>query len=390
MIADSPAPANTGVDGSGRPARLPELDGIRGMAMLLVLVWHYIACTSLAPPGTPGGYGIKALSMTWAGVDLFFVLSGYLIGGILIDNRASPNYFQAFYARRFCRIFPLYYLSLGLFAFAVNAEWGRKSPWLFDGPLPIWAYATYLQNFVMASSASLGSNWMGPTWSLAIEEQFYVVLPLAVRLLPPVTLRKLLTILVFSAPVLRGALFLWYPSGALAAYVLLPGRWDALFLGVLGAFAVRQPEARAWLITHRGRIRGAVVGGVVVTTWLLVNGQGVYSIGMTFYGHTVLAVMCLGLLLLASLGPGGFTRRLFSHPLLVWIGTISYGIYIVHQPMLGFAHAWLREQRPRIADSADAWITLVALLLTFAVATASWRFFERPIVQYGRRIRYDR
>ena len=98
------------------PPRNPELDGIRGMAILLVLMWHYVAAQVQTEPGSAAAYVLKLSSLTWAGVDLFFVLSGFLIGRILLENRTAPNYFKAFYTRRACRIFPLYYVMFAAFA----------------------------------------------------------------------------------------------------------------------------------------------------------------------------------------------------------------------------------------------------------------------------------
>ena len=96
-------------DRGGLPQRIPELDGVRGIAILLVVIWHYWIALVINDP-LSGLYGavVKSLYLTWSGVDLFFVLSGFLIGGILLDNREAPGYFKAFYARRVCRIFPLY------------------------------------------------------------------------------------------------------------------------------------------------------------------------------------------------------------------------------------------------------------------------------------------
>src|SRR6266446_4286628 len=92
--------------------RVPELDGLRGIAILLVIVWHYAVELFAREPGSTAAYGLAVLRLSWSGVDLFFVLSGFLIGGILIDNRGARNYFRVFYFRRVCRIVPLYYLCL--------------------------------------------------------------------------------------------------------------------------------------------------------------------------------------------------------------------------------------------------------------------------------------
>ena len=160
---------------------------MRGIAILLVVVWHYVGAPLQAVPGPVALAGFRSLRLAWSGVDLFFVLSGFLIGGILLDQRASPGYFKAFYARRFCRIFPVYFLWLGLFfALLALAPGFTSSPafrHLFDKPLPAWSYATFTQNLVIARWETFGPDWLAITWSLAIEEQFYLLLPLMVRFL---------------------------------------------------------------------------------------------------------------------------------------------------------------------------------------------------------------
>jgi peptidoglycan/LPS O-acetylase OafA/YrhL len=103
-------------------SRLPELDGVRGIAILMVLVWHYAVYEFQPEPGSIGAYALACLRLSWSGVDLFFVLSGFLIGGILIDNQQSNNYFKVFYVRRVCRIFPLYFfLASFILRFALGS-----------------------------------------------------------------------------------------------------------------------------------------------------------------------------------------------------------------------------------------------------------------------------
>ena len=106
--------------------RLPELDGVRGLAILLILLWHYVQNQLVVEVGSPLAYLKQALGFSWSGVDLFFVLSGFLIAGILLDNRGKSNYFRVFFIRRVCRIFPLYYLYFSLFLVLIMlqaAEW---------------------------------------------------------------------------------------------------------------------------------------------------------------------------------------------------------------------------------------------------------------------------
>ena len=119
---------------------MPELDGLRGIAILLVLIYHYIVDILVVEPGSTGAFLLTCVRLSWSGVDLFFVLSGFLIGGILIDNRLSQNYFKAFYVRRICRIFPLYFFWLFLFCGLLLAAHFLflpvNLPWLLADPLP--------------------------------------------------------------------------------------------------------------------------------------------------------------------------------------------------------------------------------------------------------------
>jgi peptidoglycan/LPS O-acetylase OafA/YrhL len=143
-----------------KQARLPELDGIRGCAILLVLIWHYIPAQIHAPAQALSGGIATCLSLTYSGVDLFFVLSGFLIAGILMDNGTAKNYFSVFYARRACRIFPVYFLLLGLFAVFTamgSGHWSRLS-WLFQNRLPLWSYASFTQNVVMGLRSTTGPH----------------------------------------------------------------------------------------------------------------------------------------------------------------------------------------------------------------------------------------
>jgi peptidoglycan/LPS O-acetylase OafA/YrhL len=150
-------------------ARVPEIDGLRGVAILLVIAFHYLEPVHR----TAEGWLRDALApsrMGWIGVNLFFVLSGYLIGSILMANRDSPTFFSAFYIRRFCRILPLY-LVVVAGCYAVHHLFVRT-----PGP-PLYQYLTFTQNFWMAAKGQFGIGLLAITWSLAVEEQFYALLP---------------------------------------------------------------------------------------------------------------------------------------------------------------------------------------------------------------------
>ena len=181
---------------SGR--RIPELDGIRGLAIVSVLIWHYGVGQIVSEPHSILNYALRMLGFTWSGVDLFFVLSGFLIGGILLDNKGSKDYFKIFYIRRICRIFPLYFLWLALFAaisygaaYFVVANRLHQIDWLFQNSMPMWSYLTFTQNIAMAFKGDFGANWLGVTWSLAGRRTilyiaaFYRLLSAKTRTAPP-------------------------------------------------------------------------------------------------------------------------------------------------------------------------------------------------------------
>ena len=187
--------------------RIPELDGIRGLAVLAILLYHlvFLAGWDRLP------FKIGALlSFGWSGVDLFFVLSGFLIGGILLDARGASNYFRVFYTRRAYRILPLYLALCGASVLIFYTHLPTHS-WLFEGKTPWYAYLTFGQNFWMVKG-TLDSRQMDMTWSLAVEEQFYLTLPLVIRFVRRETLPYVFASGVLLAPLIRTAVWLSMPT----------------------------------------------------------------------------------------------------------------------------------------------------------------------------------
>lgn len=170
--------------GSGSRHHLQELDGLRGFAILLVLCSHLVSL----PPGGRSPFVDRLVGMIlglgWVGVDLFFVLSGFLITGILVQSRGGPHYFRNFYARRSLRIFPLYYLFLAIATFISPLLLSPES--ILTLPKEhAWVYWLYLSNF-----GGKPSEAFAHTWSLAVEEQFYLVWPAIVFFAKPVAMRR--------------------------------------------------------------------------------------------------------------------------------------------------------------------------------------------------------
>ncbi len=362
--------------------RIPELDGVRGIAILLVVYYHYFAAHPYPGGGTLVRLLTQAGSIGWTGVDLFFTLSGFLIGGILLDNRNAPNLLRVFYARRTLRIFPLYYAWLALFAILLFTI-GPKD--VFGDALPLWSYATYTQNLLIAHRAHWGSPFMNPTWSLAMEEQFYLLLPLVVLLCPPRWRVGLFVALVVQSLSLR--YYLEQHGHSYAGLVLPPSHWDGLFCGVLGAELVRWPKAVALLRRNKLLLHGPFVllmGLFVCWTfypqmweggWLPPSGRPI-----------LLALASLSLILVAVLSPwrGGLRARW-----LMWVGSVSYGIYIMHDGIKNMmVHLLHRGGIPSLDATADIVGPFLSVPLTLGLAALSYRYFEAPLLRLGRHFRY--
>jgi peptidoglycan/LPS O-acetylase OafA/YrhL len=373
--------------------RIPQLDGLRGLAIGLVVVWHYF----VEVPGPAGSAVASALRrlffLSWSGVDLFFVLSGFLIGGILLDNRESPRYFRTFYVRRAARILPLYLLLLAPFWSARASLDTSRSPALaslLGGDVPDWSYVVFVQNFFMAAAGNFGPQWTAITWSLAIEEQFYLVLPLTLYLVPRRLVPHLCLACAAVALGLRTALVVLGTTASAtgAAYLLLPSRMDALFLGVLGAWLARDPR---WSRRLAGPPRAL---------WLLVAATGAValaaSIRETYFsapamaaaGYSWLAVFYLAVLIAALASDRGPLPALMSSRPLRALGQVSYFVYLFHTLALVLVHFLVFGQWPAHRTPAHGAVTLAALALLLTAAALSWRYVEEPLIRESRKARY--
>lgn len=354
-----------------------ELDGLRGLAILLVLLFHYFYYQW----DTPGGWAAylrQTLALNWAGVDLFFVLSGFLIVGILLENRKSEGFYSVFYLRRAFRILPLYLVLLGSFSLLSLSQFGLDSSWT-ELNFPEWSYYTFTQNLFMAE-VDPGPKWLAPTWSLAIEEQFYLGIPFLVAYVRNRSLLLIFIGLILLAPILRGV----HGNGSLAAYYFPWCRADALSMGGLLALAVKTPCFLNWLQGNSTRICSIF--------WLL---SGCIPILGFFHrelggvmNHTFFAIW-FGLLLLVSFFQwDSRINSICRSPLLIWLGLRSYGIYLIHQPVSGFLHAVVRQASPVIDSAASLSITLLALAGTLVLAEVSFRLLEGPCIRFSHRFRY--
>lgn len=357
--------------------RIRTLDGIRGLAIILVLLWHYLAGQFVVRLGTGWETFRAAFALTWSGVDLFFVLSGFLIVGILLDNKGSEKFFGTFYIRRACRILPLYLLVVLAF-FATKPFLETSHTWLYADPLPALSYFTFTQNFFVHGSG-FGAAWLGVTWSLAIEEQFYLFIPLLVHWLNRKQLVVVFALIIIASPILRLAI------GNLGAYVLPYTRSDAILMGGLLAIAVRTPAIMTWIKDHFedfSVLMLVMLAGYAALTWRYPT-----------YGHPInhffLAVIFTVLVAFFVVKEDSSGSAIFKHPIMVWFGLRSYGLYLLHMPVLGMVYGFMGSGTiPLFSNVRELIPTIVSLVILFVLADLSYRFFEAKFLAYGRKFTF--
>jgi len=364
--------------------RIPSLDGLRGVASLMVMAYHF--GPHIARDGSPFLFLHDIPPLFFQGVDLFFVLSGFLIGGILLDVRESPRLFSTFYARRAFRIFPLYYLTLVLYFLGLALAGPQATSWrLFENPIPHWAFWFYLQNFTMTAFNTFGPVWLAGTWSLAIEEQFYLVLPAAVRRISPETLWRSCWIAFGAALLLRVVIAKFRLTSPMGAYVLLPARMDALSAGVIIAYALRY---RGAFIDRRRAWWPRLAVGLGLAWAVYPYFPHAYSIRLAVIDHTVNAVVFALALLSLVILPASRISRWLSLGWMREIGNLAYSTYLFHPILLGLTFRLLKGSDPLLESGADLGLLAVAAAATLAVTLGSWHLFEKPLVTIGHRFRY--
>ena len=349
------------------------------MAILLVLLYHY---TSIPPDGDvkPVLQGLFAIG--WSGVDLFFILSGFLIGGILMDVRESPNYFQTFYARRFYRIVPLYYAWIAAYfviaAFRSNPETWRAVP----------VYALFLQNSVKINHAALGTAWLGALWSLAVEEQFYLVVPAVIRWVSTRALPWLLCVAIIVPPALRVFLAYRLPAHPDAPYMLTACRADALAIGMMLAFGWRNERWKAAFRRYKGLVYFFCAALLGASLCLAIRMASPYSLEMYAWGFSVIDFLFATLVAIAIMAPATVWGAFCRLPFLREVGRVSYCMYVIHQAVILGCHELVFHRLPRFDSWATALVSLLAAMTTYGIAALSWRFLEHPLLRKGHAYEY--
>ena len=339
------------------PSYIPELQGLRGLAVLSVVIYH-------CHPRLAGTRFYYASLWGWAGVNLFFVLSGFLITSILLEARSKPRYFRNFYGRRALRIWPVYVLVLVVCY--LNAPWFigatiwnavKAAPWL--------AYIFFVQNlFHLALPPAIS-----PTWSLAIEEQYYFLWAPLVRFLRrPWMLATVLCCALIVSPLLRHAHFAWITPTHTLIHL------DGIALGsllALGLYTI-QFTRRAWLLIGLGALAFGIAAAATIAggTALLDS-----ALAAGFAGAVLAAI--------ASTGARNPMNAALRRGPLAFYGRISYGLYMIHI-MVFIYFGWFDLKMDRYGIPGNLAVVVFRLAASTAAATVLWYSFESRILKLKR------
>jgi len=384
----APVPGSAGLSSDLR-GHLPVLDGIRGLAVLMVLIFHFVG--QMQPTNWVERAIVGVTKHGLLGVDLFFVLSGFLITGLLYEAHNRPHYLRNFYMRRLLRIFPLYYGVLALVflvAPLIPLLQGATLDSLLDRQAWAWLYGI---NIYLAGHEEWSFSYLNHFWSLAVEEHFYLFWPFVVLLLA----RRPRALIAVSLAISLGAMsarvigillgLSWWTT-----VVLTPFKLDGLALGAFLAVMARQPGGLDWLVRALPRI-ATMIGGLVVVTFVwtvLVSRQGLDVVGSIRAAllQILLACVLVGVLIAPK---QSMVSRVFRSRLMVFLGTYSYGLYVYHH----FISYYLTSNRTELELAqwlgshalAVALQATLGILISVALAYLSYELFEKRFLSLKRR-----
>lgn len=378
-------PATTG-------KRVPALDGVRGLAIVLVLINNVYPNR---PPLSAFDYNVAHLANCgWIGVDLFFVLSGFLITGILYDTKGGTHFFRTFYLRRILRIFPLYYGTLFCvyFVFPHFMHQEQQTKYLLSRQAPFeWTYFANL-GYVLRGYPPFSTVQF---WSLAVEEQFYFVWPFLVFFL---TRKRLMTVCCAGLVLALALRIAWLTNGgtASAMYMLTPFHADGLAVGALIALVMRGPDGLKPLERWVGPVAAMCTPIAAVALYF-------DQFTLNPVRHGPLYAVCFtcvdlgfGALMVATLArPHGMLDRVFSSRTLGFLGRYSYAMYVFH----GFVLWVFQRYVPWMASPPSVFgtripasiaVLLIVVICTVGLAFASWHLYEKQFLKLKRFVRYSR
>ena len=367
------------------------LDGLRGIAVTWVLLFHMALFFSWNLDAEVTKLLHVFSGTGWLGVQLFFVLSGFLITGILIDEKGSKYQIRNFYGRRSLRIFPLYYATL-LVAFIIMPVVVTVSANMEGGvEHQVWFWS-YLMNWIRPFE-TLGG--MSHFWSLCVEEQFYLLWPFVVIFLSRRMMVLVGLVMVLSAPIIRYILIYHFPGeipgsdiGNDAAYFFTVARWDALGLGALLAVMVRSPRGKLYLDKFSGPVFAICLAYFL---WHIAKFHNFTSTGLGWgvINQSVGAVLFSAFLYLV-ISPKHAGKFFFLElKAFKSVGKYSYAMYVFQIPVIMFWKAYNMGQYLNVFSGLDPFVMIVSnimavFVVTYVMSWVSWRVLEEPFLRMKR------
>lgn len=354
---------------------LVQLDGLRFLAVTLVMIDHWMGERVHLPLG-------------YFGVNLFFVLSGFLITRILIHSKLTDDRLQRshghslrqFYIRRSLRIFPIYYLTLIVLALIGFQAAREHLPW----------FLTYTQNFWII----IHQTWFGALdhlWSLAVEEQYYIFFPFLILFIPTRRIPALLITLIAISFLLRLYLFATQAPW-MVQFVLMPTCLDAFGLGGVLAYLMVFRRDQFTKVAGNTGLLLLSLGLYALNIYLMLTTSPARNVFTDVFDRFFTSLFCFFVIGKGVIGYQGVMKYLLEHPISNYLGRVSYGLYLFHNLVFNYYHtpanyitvrAWNRLLRelPFLAETALEPVTMVLFFyaLTVAVATVSWYIIEKPI-----------
>jgi peptidoglycan/LPS O-acetylase OafA/YrhL len=308
----------------------------------------------------------------------------------LCDSKDGRSYFRNFYVRRCLRIFPLYYSTLLLFLVIFPLLFPADANLRYVTSDPVW-YWTYLSNVLVARAGFHPLGMLDHLWSLAIEEQFYLVWPIVVVLCTRERLQQLCVGLIAGGLFVRIGFQLWGYGDA--SYVLTPSRIDALAAGAVLAVVARGPDG-LFRVASAARWTVGFTALVLALVWVWRGGLESHDIIVATIGHTLLACLFGAVIVVAMTSPAsGRMQRWLTAPALMFLGQYSYAVYVFHYPLLFVRPSWLSPSAvPTIAGSHLPGLLLYiagAALVSLALALTSWHLCEKQFLKLKRFFPYD-
>lgn len=330
-------------------SRVGRLDGVRCLAISLVFAMH-------------AGFS----SLGWTGVSLFFVLSGMFITGILRRSRTNHSYWKPFYVKRITRICPPLLIAFVGAAIFCTVPWKRVG--LYD--------VFFLAN--VAEAMYRGQNGtLSVLWSLAVEEQFYFLWPFAVRFLDRTQLIRVLVCILIAEPILRGAvtpmLTTFWPI-----YFLTPFQLDGLATGSLMALLLEDNRSTKLISIWSGKLFTASLCLFAALSFFSSFHRESNSILFNSLGYSLVNLAASGLIAFVLLKKDALPSRLLGHPIAVFLGSISYGLYLFHP--IGLALFYSPDIARHFVHGKAALVASLAILFSWL----SFKCFEQPIIKWGK------